>query len=399
MSNLNPEVIEAIINLVTRRLQNAAGYSSPQVQPQPQQNRASPPPAAFLDALNVDGLLDTPQPAENSVRRSSSVSSSSSAEGIQADESQLQDSQLQDSSQVNDDDDDDDEQVDPYDAIKPRRGGKSLYLPSDKQIVNRPIMELLDSLFLAPIASNLFCRKRRKDSSAFKKNADIRFNMFKCMIKPTIRRLVSESEVREPNLTQRFFWCAYDLVRKRRANHIQSWRTHARPLKLIYGGQDEYNATFQSSVPRIPVTEIPVAAAAYANSETQVASPPKKRSKKLSPQKPSKNKKPSPPRVSDKNKKQLFGAEQDAEVDPFAEDFCEDLEHTTYKCVKCGDKVDWNSYCTGSEKKQRDAHCKKCRLFKCFGCGKQFPNNESYPRGASEWGNEANTTSNNTCLP
>ena len=249
-SMLNQEVIDSIVDLVTRRLENsrAAGqFSSPQhVQPQPQQQNLRPPSPEQLDCVNANGLLDTPQPAENSLRRSASVSSSSSLRrsvSASSAESRVEESQQPDL----------EPEVDAYDAIVPhRRGNQQMYHPSDKDIVNRPVMVMLDALYLAPIPSNLFCRKKRKGSNEFKRNADLKFKMLKALLKPTIRRLVRDSHLRQPDLETRFFWCAYDLVRKRRANHIQSWRRNQRPLELIYGGQEEYNATYQSAVPRIP---------------------------------------------------------------------------------------------------------------------------------------------------
>ena len=46
------------------------------------------------------------------------------------------------------------------------------------------------------------------------------------------------------NIYQRLFWASYDVVRKRRANHNQSWRLHGYPKELVYGGKEEFLAKY-----------------------------------------------------------------------------------------------------------------------------------------------------------
>ena len=105
---LNREVIESIIDLVTRRLRNSnviRGFNSPQVS---QQQQALTPSPEILDSVNSDGLLDTPE--KNVIRRSESLSSQHSQHSqhsqvqdsqeqdyLQEQDSQVQDSQVQDS--------------------------------------------------------------------------------------------------------------------------------------------------------------------------------------------------------------------------------------------------------------------------------------------------------------
>ena len=135
--------------------------------------------------------------------------------------------------------------ADSYDNINDKRGSKVPYTIEDKLIVNGPIMQLLDWRLLAPLKSELFRLKRKKNGTGFKKHADLVFNKFKEMIKAVIRSLVAkQNNYKGGSLTHRYFWCAYDLTRKRRANHVQNWRKSKCPKDLIYGGRDEFIATY-----------------------------------------------------------------------------------------------------------------------------------------------------------
>ena len=169
----------------------------------------------------------------------SSLSRSSSLNTLMTDESE-EESQFPDNL-----DDNLEEFTMSYDGITSKRGSRVLYREEDKVIVNFPLMNLLDAKYLAPITSVLFMHQRKKGSAEFKKNADLRFEQFKTMVKRLIRTLVSEGYNPRPgNLAHRYFWCAYDIVRKRRANHVQSWRTRHCPKDLIYGGKEWFIATY-----------------------------------------------------------------------------------------------------------------------------------------------------------
>ena len=109
-------------------------------------------------------------------------------------------------------------------VVLSRATGKRLYNPEDKVCVNELVMRKLDALLLAPLQSNLFRHKRKVGSSEFRKHQEIGFNYFKKIIRPVIREACANNASGGPFLAQHFFWCAYDLVRKRRANHIQFWR-------------------------------------------------------------------------------------------------------------------------------------------------------------------------------
>ena len=137
------------------------------------------------------------------------------------------------------------ESFDAYDLIKLKRGAKVVYTADDKLVVNTPLMELLDGTLLAPIKSILFMHPRKRHCDDLAKNAQMNFDEFKALIKSLIRSLVAKnSNAENPNLAQTYFWCAYDLVRKRRANHTQSWRRFGCPKDLIYGGKAKFIATY-----------------------------------------------------------------------------------------------------------------------------------------------------------
>ena len=152
-----------------------------------------------------------------------------------------------------DDTDEDEDDIDAnlvgYDVIRNKRGHKVEYSFADKVAVNIPLMELLDARLLAPIRSSLFAFEQKKDGRGeYKRFQTLVFYEFKRIIKPTIRRLVTRARVTNgnhtTNLMSRYFWVAYDLVRKRRANHIQNWRKYKCPKDLVYGGRNEYIQRF-----------------------------------------------------------------------------------------------------------------------------------------------------------
>jgi len=187
----------------------------------------------------------------SSVSRSSSTLSASSIAslGLGDGESQLQDDhgidfqasgEGEDNNESEDEDEDEDDEGNEggYDMIKQNLRGKRVkYSLDDRTKVTSPVLTLTDSNLLAPIASRLYIQGVKKNGTV-KKYTDLDFDSFKGMIKHIIRALAAECS--GPNVRQRLFWAAYDVVRKRRANHIQSWRLHGHPKELIYGGKEEF---------------------------------------------------------------------------------------------------------------------------------------------------------------
>ena len=127
---------------------------------------------------------------------------------------------------------------------------------ADIKVVTAPILAKFDSNWLARFPkdeNNPMFEFRVRSGVGFgrqpprKKYSDLVVPFFKRNARPIIRRLVTanlrEEQQRNPDITyedlrRRYENCALKVVRKRRANHVQSWRpdrngTHC---PLIYGG-------------------------------------------------------------------------------------------------------------------------------------------------------------------
>ncbi len=145
----------------------------------------------------------------------------------------------EDTESADSNDDEDDDEGAGYDSIKHKRGKKTVYTCQDRTDVTVPVLNLLDSSFLAPPQSELYPQGQKKRNGDFKKYAPLDFDCFKDKIKGIIRGLAANNSD-APNIHQRLFWAAYDVVRKRRANHMQCWRLYGYPKDLIYGGKKEF---------------------------------------------------------------------------------------------------------------------------------------------------------------
>ena len=124
---------------------------------------------------------------------------------------------------------------------------------SDNRVVTRPVLTAIDASHLAPhpaVRNSLFRHKFKKQlnfdgTRQLKKNKDIVMPIFKNLIRPILGPLVmrnlAQEQRNDPTMTyeqlrRRYFFAALRVTKKRRANHIQSWRpdkngTH---LPLIY---------------------------------------------------------------------------------------------------------------------------------------------------------------------
>jgi len=109
------------------------------------------------------------------------------------------------------------------------------------QTITRPIMEEMDTKLLAPFVSPLFKkfykRKRVNGKRALRRKNEMDMVMFKKLIRPILRRLLGrlllpvEDQVA---VYSKYYRVAIQIVKKRRANHIQSWRVHGKPKKACY---------------------------------------------------------------------------------------------------------------------------------------------------------------------
>ena len=115
-------------------------------------------------------------------------------------------------------------------------------LGNDKNTVRVPVMRALDAKYIAPIETPLFKRffKKRRNpdgSRSLKKKRELNEELFKVLIRPVLRRLLGTSGFGTSDLADRYYKASYLIVRKRRNNHMDSWRQHGECCRLIYGGE------------------------------------------------------------------------------------------------------------------------------------------------------------------
>ena len=115
-------------------------------------------------------------------------------------------------------------------------------LAGDKKIVTRPVLNKLDAKFLAPRVSPLFKqyfkKMRGSDGKRIpKKHREMDEELFRFLIRPVLRRLLGINHMHATDMVGRYYRASMVVTKKRRANHVQSWRMHGTHKKLIYGGE------------------------------------------------------------------------------------------------------------------------------------------------------------------
>ena len=113
---------------------------------------------------------------------------------------------------------------------------------ADAIVVTRPVMEKFDPLLSKKNSPTLFRRRFKRQpnpdgSRSLKKYPEIVMPTFKQLVRPVLRQILSSSrhsEADTASLYRRYFNAALRIVKKRRANHVQSWRLNNRPLPLVY---------------------------------------------------------------------------------------------------------------------------------------------------------------------
>ena len=277
------------------------------------------------------------------------------------------------------------------------------YKESDKDIVRVPIMRLLDATLLAPLTSPLFRRfVKKSDPSSLKLNAEIVFDDFKHRIRGTIRDLCVKANSADPFLDQRYFWCAYDLVRKRRANHIQSWRKHGMPSNFTYGGKAAYEAIYgklkeapkQKRRPRASRKKKLFPAPTPAPAPTST-SPPPPQLRRLSIDKvfsdsddetyeDEESDKVMQEEESDKVMQEEEESQEPSDFDPFEN---VDLMEEFVQCANRQRLFDWNNSFRGDQEPPK--FCDRCQseefVCTCESCGKKLTARQGYPKGNSSW--------------
>ena len=126
----------------------------------------------------------------------------------------------------------------------PKKRRKRMCDPEHKAIVRtvtRPIMEAIDTTLLAPHYSPLFKRfykRQRVDGKrVLREKYEMDMCMFKDVVRPILRRLLTRLHLPvqdQVDVYSKYYRAAIQIVKKRRANHVQSWRLHGIPKKPVY---------------------------------------------------------------------------------------------------------------------------------------------------------------------
>ena len=126
-------------------------------------------------------------------------------------------------------------------APKKKRKKRDPKMTAIVQSITRPIMEEIDTKMLAPLESPLFKRfyksNRVNGQRTLRRKYEMDMVMFKKLIRPILRRLLGRfllPVADQVAVYSKYYRAAIQIVKKRRANHIQSWRVHGKPKKACY---------------------------------------------------------------------------------------------------------------------------------------------------------------------
>ena len=241
---MDPQLVSAITQAVIKELSGVASHNSSLI-PQIAHEIVRRPVATAtmtpsVTRQPVEGATMTPQTDPSLSRSSSSLSSlsrassdCSSASVTPASGRRKSCSRVLDFAAV-------EEKV--FKPKKQRRKRRSD--PEETKIVNtltRPLMEALDKHYLAPQESPLFRKffksKRVNGKRVLRPKKEMDMKIFKRLIRPILRRLLARLclpvEQQVP-VYSKYYKMAIKLVKKRRANHVQSWRLEGGPANLCY---------------------------------------------------------------------------------------------------------------------------------------------------------------------
>ena len=267
MMNQQQQLQAYISNIVLQQLHRAnpatnarappQAAAAPQALPIPTQQAVGPtahtPVAAVVYNTNVPNIGHVPAAAAATTpnaqlrRRNSNVSTCSSTATLGRSSSGASVRSFSSTRQL--DFSENSEEEDSASSSRKARKRRKRRTPSDPQqaaiirIVTIPVLEKFDKKYCAPRRSPLFKRRFRKTRNpdgtrTLKKNPEIVMSLFKGLVKPVLRRLLSnlnlETVANPHDLFRRYFKAALKVVKKRRANHVQSWRLNSCHKRLIY---------------------------------------------------------------------------------------------------------------------------------------------------------------------
>ena len=228
-------------------------------------------------------------------------------------------------------------------------------MSQDRTFLLRPVLTFFDAAFLAPKLSIMFkrklCKTKNFDGPKVKKNADMDYDIFHACMKIVLRHILGEHFATAHETKARYILAAEKIVKKRRANHVQSWRptkkgTHK---NLRYGGTVggmppvEYMSAIEKAIVKgflrnqknmcncLDLTAATATAAAAINPKESQPPPPQKQPEMQKPQPPPPQKqpemqKPQPP--PPKKQPHAAACELEAEFNP------------DFQCDDCGKHLD-----------------------------------------------------------
>ena len=125
------------------------------------------------------------------------------------------------------------------------------------KIIRAPVLEKVDAKFLAPRISPMFYRMPKKKKNAdgtrnLKMYPDMDREVFKKQVNPIIRNILGETGMRNRNKLNLYLVAALKVVSKRRANHVQAWRTKNKHSNLKYGSGVDFSDREQKKHLGIP---------------------------------------------------------------------------------------------------------------------------------------------------
>ena len=257
-------------------------------------------------------------------------------------------------------------------------------LSQDRDDVLIPMLQFFDAAYLAPKKSPLFRRqltkKRKSDGSRkLKKKPDIVSKMFRRLVRVPLTRLLGDVYETDYDLAARYELAAEKIIKRRRSNHVQSWRPDKNNahLPLKYGGVLGIN----------PVTGIAVVdeSCLVAPEPIIVARPKKKkpRGTKQATAPPGKNNQMTRPQQTHNNK-------PDLNIENMTADFDSDSDNAdadTSTPEKNSDDADADT----SPPKKKSADMLRC--CSSSSCGRKLAPCDIYPKDKGSWAGDSSKRS------
>ena len=232
MASLDPSVLAAISKVIQQQMQPYAAQfeqlqQQQQVLLQPRDENFGTPLSRNNSGMSAYNYSASETPLSRSSSGMSSASTCSSASAYSSASSKC--SQRSTSSKKK--------------CTKRIFNAEASQLEQDRKDILVPILTFFDAAYLAPKKSPLFrkkfAKKRNADGSRkLKDKADIVHKLFKRLVRVPLTKILGEVYESDYDLAARYELAAEKIVKRRRGNHVQSWRPskNNKHLELKYGG-------------------------------------------------------------------------------------------------------------------------------------------------------------------